>query len=246
MNEGENGIPNVALTLYDTNGTPADTTDDIPVAQTTTDDAGLYLFDWLPVGEYYVVVAQTNFEPTGLLRGCSSSNELIDEDNPNLDQDNVVLMLLDGNKEPVMDYNNRPMTTTTDSAGYYLFTDLLPGNYVVQVLPSNFEVAGVLAGYRSSTTTEEDPNQDGDTNDNGIDESTPLLIGVCSNVVTLAHTSEPGQEPDPGELLDRALDANSNLTVDFGFYAQPPTAIAEEAKPTVGERLFLPFITRNE
>ena len=113
---------------------------------------------------------------------------------------------------------------------------------MVQVLPQNFQPGGVLAGYRSSLSTEEDPNQDGDTNDNGIDGTAPVLDGICSNVVTLAHTSEPGQESDPGQLPDRVLDSNSNLTVDFGFHAPSPTVVEELTEPVVRHQLFLPLV----
>ena len=42
-------------------------------------------------------------------------------------------------------------TTTTDSNGGYSFTNLLPGNYIVQVDPSNFSSGGPLDGYAAST-----------------------------------------------------------------------------------------------
>ena len=42
-------------------------------------------------------------------------------------------------------------TTTTNSNGGYLFTNLFPGNYIVQVDPSNFNAGRALAGYEAST-----------------------------------------------------------------------------------------------
>ncbi|MEZ4619923.1 MAG: SdrD B-like domain-containing protein, partial [Caldilineaceae bacterium] len=289
-------------------------------------NGGLYLFDELVAGDYYVQLDAENFINGGPLQSCKSSNEWRDEDDPNTDIDNndnghtvgvliqsgvvrlgdneptgeapdndqmtldqrenltvdfgcylpvslgnrvwfddgrsggladnglmdggepgvanVVMGLLDGEKRPIVDDNGRPLTTTTDIAGYYLFTDLLPGEYVVQVRPSNFQPGGALAGFLSSSTTEEDPNQDEDTNDNGVDSTTPDLDGVCSNVLTLTYAAEPGQEPDPGQLPDRALDSNSNLTVDFGFVASHPTTLAEATEPAQQYRLFLPQVAR--
>jgi hypothetical protein len=294
------------------------------VTQTTTAQGGFYLFPDLPAGAYYVQIDSANFGIGGVLQSCRSSNEALDEDQPNLDGDNndngvalgsairsgliqlgadeplaetpdndpttadqrenltvdfgcyltvslgnrvwiddgrgggladnglldggevgivgVILALLDSNKLPVLDANGHPLTTTTGFDGYYLFTDLLPGDYVVHVLPSNFEVGGVLAGYRSSSSTEEDPNQDEDTNDNGIDSATPDLDGVYSNLVTLTYTAEPGQEPDPGQLPDRSLDTNSNLTVDFGFVTPQPTAMDDAPEPLEQHQLFLPWV----
>jgi len=323
IDNNEPGIDSVALTLFATQGT-TDPADDRQVGTTTTANGGLYLFSYLPAGDYYVQLDSSNFGLDGPLAGCRSSDELLDEDFPNLDVDHndngmlvanvvrsgvvtlgdneprneapdndsitpderenltvdfgcyltvslgnrvwlddgrdggladnglldggevglsgVVLALLNGNKEPLYRTDGRAITTTTDLAGYYLFTDLLPGEYVVQVLPSNFQPNGVLAGYRSSSSTEEDPNDDQDTNDNGIDGATPAVDGICSNVVTLTYATEPGQEPDPGQLPDRALDSNSNLTVDFGFVTQP-SAIEEEAEPVERYRLFVPWVT---
>ncbi len=323
IDEGEVGIDNVTLTLFTTNGT-LDERDDQAITQTATADGGFYLFDGLPAGDYYVEIDSANFGFGGMLQSCLSSNEVLDEDLPNLDQDNndngiqgattvrsgvvhlgdneplaedpdndaftadqrenltvdfgcyltvslgnrvwiddgrnggvadnglidggevgvadVILALLDGNKEPLHDLSGNLITTTTDLAGYYLFSDLLPGDYVVQVLPINFQDGGVLAGYSSSSSTEEDPNQDGDTNDNGIDSATPAIDGICSNVVTLLYTTEPGQEPDPGQLPDRSLDSNSNLTVDFGFFAHQPTALDQAPEPLEQHRLFLPWV----
>ena len=156
----------------------------------------------------------------------------------------VFLALLNGEKEPVLDHLGQPITTTSDIAGYYLFTELLPGDYVVQVLPVNFQPGGVLEGYRSSSSTEEDPNQDEDANDNGIDSSTPDVDGICSNVVALTYSTEPNQEPDPGQLPDRALDSNSNLTIDFGFVQAQPTTLDDETEPSQQHRFFVPWVGR--
>ncbi len=158
----------------------------------------------------------------------------------------VILALLDGNKQPVLDTQSRAMTTTTDPAGYYLFGDLLPGDYVVQVLPVNFQLGGPLAGYLSSEPTELDPNQNGDTNDNGLDSPTPTSEGICSNVITLDYTFEPTDEADPGGPPDRALDPNSNITVDFGFFAVGPTNLEDPIEPRRDHAIFLPFIGRGD
>ena len=130
------------------------------------------------------------------------------------------------------------ITATTDSAGYCLFTVCYRVEHVVWMLPSNFQDGGVLVGYSGNSTTEEEPNQDGDTNDKGIDNSTPALDGICSNVVTLLSATEPGQEPDPGQLPDRSLDSKSNLIVNFGFFAHQPTNLNEAPESVEQYRLF--------
>ncbi len=113
-------------------------------------------------------------------------------------------------------------TTTTNGSGYYLFVGLAPGDYVVQVAPSNFASGGVLFGSTSSTGAgqEPDPENSGDINDNGIDNADPATNGVSSGLVTLALTVEPIDESDLGSGTGGAPNNSSNLTVDFGF-SQP-------------------------
>ena len=324
IDPAEPGIVGVALSLFADGGTPTEPSDDYLLMQSTTTQDGLYLFTGLPVGTYYVQLDQSNYQGTGELVGCVSSDAWLDEDEPDTNGDNndnglqvgnlvrsglitlgnneplgenpdndgvtpdaqenltvdfgcfvtlslgnrvwiddgaggglannglrdgsergvanVILALLDGNKAPVLNTQGQAITTTTDVAGYYLFNDLLPGNYVVQILPRNFQLAGPLAGYLSSEPTEQDPNQNGDTNDNGIDSPTPITAGIYSNLITLDYTFEPTQEDDPGGPPDRALDPNSNITVDFGFFAVGPTNLAEPTEPRREHAIFLPFV----
>lgn len=97
---------------------------------------------------------------------------------------------------------------TTDANGMYLFTDLFPGKYVVQVDPTNFQLTGPLDGLRSSLDGEApvDPDNDQDNDDNG----TPMSgAGVVSQAIMLMGDSEPTNDGDHDD---------SNRTVDFGFF----------------------------
>ena len=120
----------------------------------------------------------------------------------------------------------------TDADGYYLFDNLGPGDYVVEIDKSNFLDGQLLSGYTTSWPTEDDPNGDGDDNDNGLNsfrtvtggtEINPAETGVRSAVVTLTASlsspNEPEGEADRGPEGDGAVafDWNSNLTVDFGL-----------------------------
>ncbi|WP_141508950.1 SdrD B-like domain-containing protein, partial [Candidatus Chloroploca asiatica] len=92
------------------------------------------------------------------------------------------------------------LNQTTTSTGIYTFTNLRPGDYTVRVTPP--------AGYRSSDNTVADPNNNEDNDDNGLGDST--AGATTSGVITLTS----GQEP----INDGDTDANTNLTLDFGFY----------------------------
>ncbi|MCE7987254.1 MAG: DUF11 domain-containing protein, partial [Caldilinea sp. CFX5] len=99
--------------------------------------------------------------------------------------------------------------SNTISGGYYTFTNLSEGGYLVVISSTNF--SGVLLNYRSSDPTTADPNDNGDSDDNGL----PAASGVvASGVITLTLDNEPDGSP----AVDGDNDANTNWTVDFGFY----------------------------
>ncbi len=154
---------------------------------------------------------------------------------------NVLVRLLDSAGNPVTDDNGQPLITTTDAQGYYIFTQLLPGSYIVFIDASNFAPGGPLERLNSSEPTEILPDGDGDLNDNGLNEAEPILNGIISGILTLDYTAEPIDEADLGPVgVSQPPDTN-NLTVDFGFWL-PPTALAETAEPTRLIQLYLPAI----
>jgi uncharacterized repeat protein (TIGR01451 family) len=103
-------------------------------------------------------------------------------------------------------------TTTTATlngfAGRYRFSNLAPGNYIVVVDPSSFTGGGALAGKVSSTGNDPAPDPDDDVN--GDDNGTAVGALTASLPVTLTSGGEPTAEDG---------DADTNLTVDFGFIA---------------------------
>jgi uncharacterized repeat protein (TIGR01451 family) len=130
-------------------------------------------------------------------------------------------------------------TTTTDGSGYYLFVGLQPGSYIVGVDASNFATGGRLQGSLSSTGAgqEADPESEGDSNDNGIDNPTPTSGGVRSGTVILSLGGEPTGEGDTGSGDGGVGNDNSNLTVDFGFSTPtvtPPTPTPPPNQPPSG------------
>lgn len=95
-------------------------------------------------------------------------------------------------------------TTSTDGSGNYSFTNLLPGDYIVQLDQSNFNAGGVLNNFVSSTGVA-DPNSNVNNDDNG-----QVLAGqgIVAAAITLLTTSEPTNDGD--------TDNNTNLSLDFG------------------------------
>lgn len=100
-------------------------------------------------------------------------------------------------------------STSTGPGGNYLFSGLLPGKYVVQVDPVNFQVNQPLFGLVTSSGNDpaSDPDDDVNNDDNGI---ALAGVGVVSQAVMLTGGAEPTNDGD--------TDSNSNLAVDFGFF----------------------------
>jgi len=110
-------------------------------------------------------------------------------------------------------------TTTTANGGYYLFSGLVQGNYLVEVvLPAGYVSS---TGTNGSATGAYEPAPDADTNTTDSDDNGTRSGGVVrSTIVRLAPNSEPTAESDPlpGSITDPARNENSNLTVDFGLF----------------------------
>ncbi len=163
----------------------------------------------------------------------SNNNGLLDADETGVSSVAVSLYRVDAAGKPVC----APIATdTTDADGRYLFENLLPGDYIVGVDGTNFTVGGALDERFSSTGVGQNanPNSDIDSDDNGID--TPVTDAcakdsIISGVVTLGGDEKTG-EADKQSPSTTAPDAQSNLTVDFGFYSK--TAVFQ-----LGNRLFM-------
>jgi pimeloyl-ACP methyl ester carboxylesterase len=136
-----------------------------------------------------------------------------------------VSLFADTNGDGQPDNINQPLKTTTTSNGYYRFSRLNAGNYVVRVNPANFADNGILQGYLNTTIqtlddTDSDSTQAGD---NGIlpngQRNNIQNVGVLSSSITLGpNLSEPQNETDVSGGDKGEFDKYSNLTIDFGFY----------------------------
>ncbi len=109
-------------------------------------------------------------------------------------------------------------TTVTDADGNYFFEDLLPGDYIVGIEPTED-----LPFSSNEDEDEDDPNSDTDGDDNGIQAAPGEPI--YSGVVTLGGPTpdEPtgGDEDGTGGDQDGSSglrDAAGNQTVDFGLF----------------------------
>ncbi|MCE9564475.1 MAG: carboxypeptidase regulatory-like domain-containing protein [Planctomycetes bacterium] len=117
----------------------------------------------------------------------------------------VAVTLLDKNGNPAKDATNTVvLSQNTIAGGKYLFTNLLPGDYKVQITAP--------AGYFSSSGSFEPGSSDYTTTGNNTDHGTQGAgTTITSTPVTL---NAAGSNPDtsgPGSK-------NANLNVDFGIF----------------------------
>ncbi len=117
-------------------------------------------------------------------------------------------------------------STITADGGCYLFSGLAPGDYYVRIPASEFGSGELLEGALSVLGTQ---TGDDDAGEDGIDDSDPAANGIHSNVITLAFDSEPTDggagalaETGKDNTSDNASDANTDLTIDFGFVFSTP------------------------
>jgi len=135
----------------------------------------------------------------------------------------------DGNPDgPALAFDFTDALTTPGTGGFYLFENLPPGRYLVGVDNTNFQATKPLFEYASSTGNQTDNT---DSNDNGVDrilpgDATASPYGVLSNNVNLTAatpTLESDLSGNPADGTDYRgnngeTDANSDLTIDFGFF----------------------------
>ncbi len=119
-----------------------------------------------------------------------------------------------GEYTPNVDKSVASMDTFTEQRvpGFYLFEELIEGDYIVQIDPSNFSPGKPLADLISSMGAP-DPDNGVDHDDNGNSRTDN---GVVSLAVTLTEPSDPTDE-----------EARTNLTVDFGFHKDEPIPSGE-------------------
>ncbi len=114
-------------------------------------------------------------------------------------------------------------TQPTTGTGGYLFTDLLPGNYIVEIQPPSTYLGSTGSGRYTPTGPFEpgpDPDNDVNNDDNGRN-ITPTVIRACT--VQLTAKAEPTTDGD--------VDNNTNLSVDFGLVRNFDLALRKTLSP---------------
>jgi SdrD B-like domain len=119
-------------------------------------------------------------------------------------------------------------TTTTDpTTGRYVFKDLVPNSYIVEIeAPAGYTSS---VGVNGSPTGIYEPSTKANDGINDDDDGT-IFSGqtIRTNYITLANFGEA--ENDGDTTNGTTADKNSNLTIDFGVYRIPVPVCSTDPK----------------
>ncbi|PWK28666.1 SdrD B-like protein [Arcicella aurantiaca] len=113
-------------------------------------------------------------------------------------------------------------TTTNATTGKYLFANLVPGFYIVEVeAPTDYKSS---VGVNGSPTGIYEPSISANDDINNDDDGTTVSgQTVRTNYIELSNYTEPQNDGD--STNGTAADKNSNLTIDFGLHKSECPAI---------------------
>lgn len=171
-----------------------------------------------------------------------NQNGINDPDEPGIPGVSLVIWE-DSDGDDIPDWQGFGGVRVTDENGYYRFSGLKPGNYVVFVWQvDNWGPGEPLEKFRSSTVFEPDADNDVDFDNNGFGNP---LTDIMSGIVTLTSGEEPLNDGDPFNCYFD-YDASGNNTVDFGFYNPDITAVKDEMRFDEQQIGIFPIPVRNE
>lgn len=143
-----------------------------------------------------------------------------DPDEPGIPGVSVVIWS-DSDDDGIPDWQGFGGVQVTDDEGYYRFSGLEPGNYVVFVWQvDNWEEGQPLHGFQSTNGYVEDADNDVDLDNNGFGDP---FTDIMSGIVTLSLGDEPLNDGDPFNCYFD-YDGSGNNTVDFGFFNPADTS----------------------
>jgi len=131
----------------------------------------------------------------------------------------------DSDGDDIPDWQGFGGVQKTDEEGYYRFSGLQPGNYLVFVWSlDNWGPSEPLAGFKSTNGFVANADNDVDFDNNGWGNP---RTDIKSGIVTLTCGEEPLEDGDPFSCYFD-YDASGNNTIDFGFYHPDITVVYEQ------------------
>lgn len=221
MNGTEAGQLGVILHLFydaDDDGDYISTVDGVdesdPYRITTTDANGHYLFDGLPEGRFYVLVAPSNFASGGALEGYRSSTGVFDNETGDLNDNGIddADFITNGirSRNFVLNYGAEPQLETDISADTAAFGPLGIGRFGETDPNSNLTLDFGFVALRSlGNRVWLDNGAGGGAANNSIQDGTEL--GIDGVTVSLYQDNDGDGIPDGPAIL-------TTTTSDGGYY----------------------------
>jgi hypothetical protein len=170
-----------------------------------------------------------------------NKNGIEDPDEPGIPGVSLVIWG-DSDGDDIPDWQGFGGVQVTDDEGYYKFSGLQPGNYVVFVWQvNNWEPGEPLENFVSTSGFEPNADNDLDFDNNGFGNP---FTDIMSGIVTLI----PGEEPvNDGDLFNCYFDydGSGNNTVDFGFFNPNISATNSELASDKSTIQIFPMPVRN-
>jgi hypothetical protein len=170
-----------------------------------------------------------------------NQNGIEDPDEPGIPGVSLVIWG-DSDGDDIPDWQGFGGVQVTDKDGYYKFSGLQPGNYVVFVWQvNNWGPGEPLENFVSTTGFQANANNDIDFDNNGLGNP---FTDIMSGIVTLI----PGEEPlNDGDLFNCYFDydGSGNNTVDFGFFNTNISATNSELESDKSTIQIFPMPVRN-
>jgi hypothetical protein len=130
----------------------------------------------------------------------------------------------DSDGDGIPDWQGFGGVQITDEDGYYRFTGLQPGPYIVFVWSvNNWGPGEALEGFQSTNGFVPEADNDVDFDNNGFGGA---FTDIKSGIVQLSFDDEPLNDGDPFNCYFD-YDANGNNTIDFGFFDPNVTSYNE-------------------
>lgn len=140
-----------------------------------------------------------------------------------------LILWRDSDGDNIPDWQGFSGVRKTDENGFYSFSGLQPGNYLVFVWSvDNWEEGQPLQGMVPTSIYEADPNTDIFLDNNGRPGNDWGLSpqDIVSGMITLTADGEPLGDGDRSDDWFN-YDPSGNMTVDFGFHVDGPTSVTE-------------------
>jgi uncharacterized repeat protein (TIGR01451 family) len=226
QDDGELGIPGVAVTLYESDGVTV-------IAQTTTDANGRYYFPGLIAGNYVVGIDASNFDPGGPLAGFTQTFDpdgTVDNQHPVTLSENQQYLIADFGYQPAGSgaIGDTVFADIGNDGQFNLGTDIGISGVTVY-LYADVDGDGIFTPGVDALITTTTTDATGNYSFAGLAEGFDYLVVVDPADAALAayfgaapyQASTPNPQPVPN------LTGTYN-NADFGFWEVEPASIGDQ------------------